>query len=83
MQQLKVMRRWHSCGSFAQVEAVLDLGYTRGGGKDGFMTEAQDAVKGGDEGFKIAGSAVYVTATAQAERRRRKAYAAGENNNTV
>lgn len=60
MRELKVMMRWHSCGSFARVGLILDLDQSRGRSKDGFTTEAQDTVKGADEGFKMAGSAIYV-----------------------
>lgn len=46
MQQLKVMMRWHSCGSFAQDELVLDLDQSRGRSKDGFTTGLKTQSRG-------------------------------------
>lgn len=46
MQQLKVMMRWHSCGSFAQFQVVLSPDQSRGESKDGFMTDLKTQLRG-------------------------------------
>jgi hypothetical protein len=39
MKWLKMIKRRHSCGSFAQVEVEPDLDQSRRGSKDGLTTE--------------------------------------------